>query len=117
MKITIIALVVVVAIAFGYGTKAFAQASGQVAFVVSNQQTETLGQVTVSTSSGDNYLTVPGSSTDTVSISDTAISITIFGQVVPQGQQAYVTLPDQTVVAVLWETQCEVVVVDKDEIQ
>ena len=102
-----------VAIIFGYSAKA----SAQVTFVVSNQQSEGLGQVTVSTDSGDNYLTVPGNSTDTVSISDTATSITICGQTVPQGQQAYVTLPNQTVVAVMWETQCEVVVVDKDVIE
>jgi hypothetical protein len=117
MKITFITLVIIVVVALGYGSRAFAQTSGPVTFVVSNQQTETLGEVTVSTASGDNFLAVPGSSTDTVSISDTATSITIFGQTVPQGQQAYVTLPDQTVVAVMWETQCEVVVVDKDEIQ
>jgi hypothetical protein len=116
MKTSIITLAIIVVVAFGYGSKALAQASGQVTFVVSNQQVETLGQVTVSTASGDNYLVVPGSSTDTVSITDTATSITIFGQIVPQGQQAYITLPDQTVVAVMWETQFEVVVVDKDEI-
>jgi hypothetical protein len=114
MKITFFfAIIFMVAIIFGYSAKA----SAQVTFVVSNQQSEGLGQVTVSTDSGDNYLTVPGNSTDTVSISDTATSITICGQTVPQGQQAYVTLPNQTVVAVMWETQCEVVVVDKDVIE
>jgi hypothetical protein len=113
MKIeSFLAIVLMLAIIFGYSGKA----SAQVTFVVSNQQVESLGQVTVSTASGNNYLTVDGNSTDTVSISDTATSITIFGQTVPQGQQAYVTLPDQTVVAVMWETQCEVVVVDKDVI-
>jgi hypothetical protein len=113
MKITLLAIILMVAISFGYTAKA----SAQVTFVVSNQQTESLGPVTVSTASGDNFLLVPGNSTDTVNISDTATSITINGQTIPQGQQAYVTLPDQTIVAVMWETQCEVVVVDKDEIQ
>ncbi len=115
MKITIITLVIVLAVALGYGS-AFAQTSGQIAFVVSNQQAEGLGTVTVSTASNNYYLAVPGSSTDTVAIPDTATSITINGQTVPQGQQAYVTLPDQTVVAVMWETPCEAIVVDKDEI-
>jgi hypothetical protein len=113
MKITLLfAIVFMVAIIFGFSGKA----SAQVTFVVSNQQPEGLGQVMISTDGGNNYLTVPGNTTDTVSIADTATSIMIFGQIVPQGQQAYITLPDQTVVAVMWETQCEVVVVDKDEI-
>ena len=90
--------------------------SAQTTFVVSNQQAEGLGQVTVTTPSGDNYLTVPGNSTDTASISGTAMSITINGQTVPQGQQALVTLPDATVVGVKWDSTSEVVVLDKDEI-
>ena len=111
--ILLILLVAVLVAPFGYVGKA----SAQTTFIVSNQQAKSLGQVTVSTASNHYYVTVPGSSTDTVTISDTATSITINGQAVPQGQQAYVTLPDQTVVAVMWETKCDVVVVDKDEIQ
>jgi hypothetical protein len=111
MKKALMALIIMVA-AVGFDGKA----SAQTTFVVSNQQADGLGTVTVSTASGDNYLLVPGNSTDTVGISDTATSITIYGQTVPQGQQAYVTLPDQTVVAVMWETQCEVIIIDPDEL-
>ncbi len=109
---TLVVLIMVVLASMGYIGKVSAQAS----FVVSNQQAEALGAVTVSTVSGNSYLPVNGNSTDTDAISGTAISITIFGQTVPQGQQAYVTLPDQTVVVVTWQTPSEVVVVDKDEI-
>jgi hypothetical protein len=111
MKTTLMALIIMVAAA-GFDGKASAQTS----FVVSNQQADSLGQVMVSTNSGNFYLAVPGNSTDSINIPDTAISITINNQPVPQGQQAYVTLPDQTVVAVMWETQCEVIVIDPDEI-
>ncbi len=116
MKKLRITLTAVIMGTLGFAGNAFAQTGGQVTFIISNQQLEGLGAVTVSDSGGNSYLNVDGNSSDTAAISDTATSITIFGQTVPQGQQAYVTLPDQTVVGVMWETPCEVVVVDKDEI-
>jgi hypothetical protein len=114
MKRRIITLIAVVTGTLGFAGNAFAQTGGQVTFIISNQQSEGLGSVTVSDSSGNSYVNVYGNSSDTITISDTATSITIYGQTVPQGQAAYVTLPDQTVLAVMWETPCEVVVVDKD---
>jgi hypothetical protein len=113
-KITLIAVMMGT---LGFAGKTFAQTGGQVTFIVSNQQSEALGSVTVSDSGGNSYVNVFGNSTDTVTISDTATSITIYSQTVPQGQGAYITLPDQTVLAVMWETPCEVVVVDKDVIE
>jgi hypothetical protein len=116
MKTITITLIAIIMGTLGFAGNAFAQTGGQVTFIISNQQSEGLGQVTVSDSGGNSYVNVFGNSSDTATISDTATSITIFGQTVPQGQQAYVTLPDQTVVAVMWESSSEVVVVDKDEI-
>jgi hypothetical protein len=117
MKTKLIALAMMLTATLGYEGKASAQASGQgLTFQISNQQSESLGTVTVTSQDQGFYVAVPGTSFDSVDIDDTAISITIFGQTVPQGQQAYVTLPDGTIVAVLWETTSEVIVLDKDEI-
>jgi hypothetical protein len=114
MKRTIAILVAIIA-TLGFSEKAFSQTSG-LTFQVSNKQSETLGTVTVSTTSGDYYVSAPGNSTDTVTISDTATSVTIYGQTVPQGQNADITLPDQTVVAVIWTSPCSIIVLDPDEI-
>ncbi len=118
MKKTIATLVVTAA-TLGFGGNAFAQAQGQggLTFQISNQQSESLGQVTVSTVSGDAYVNVPDSSVDSVIISDTATSITICGQIVLQGQTTYVALPDQTIIGVVWQNPCQVIVLDRDEIE
>ena len=115
MKTALFSLLVTLALSFGFLNNTFAQSSG-ISFTVSNQQIAGLGSVTVSTPSGDYYLAVPGNSNDTVAISDTATSITINGQTVPQGVKAIVTLASGTQVAVLWISPCNVVVVDKGEI-
>ena len=116
MKTKLIAFAMMLTATLGYEGKASAQASQGLTFQISNQQSESLGAVTVTSQDQGFYVAVPGSSVDSVDIDDTAISITIFGQTVPQGQQAYVTLPDGTIVAVLWATTSEVIVLDKDEI-
>jgi hypothetical protein len=115
MKRTIASLVILAA-ALGFGGKSFAQSSGPT-FYVSNQQSENVGTVTVTDSSGNYYVSAPGNSTDSVTITNAAISVMIYGQTVPQGQKAYITLPDQTVVGVLWQSPNCIVVVDKDEIE
>jgi hypothetical protein len=113
MKTTFLTLVITLAVALGFiGT-----ASAQTSFTVSNQQFESLGTVTVTSPSGDYYLAVPGNSNDTVAIADTVTSITIYSQIVPQSVQAYVTLADGTVLAVMWVTPSSVIVVDRREIE
>ncbi len=116
MKKTLLAFAAMVATTLGFEGNSFAQAQN-LTFQISNQQAESLGEVTVSSPDAGFFVSVPGNSNDTVDIDDTAASITIFGQTVPQGQQAYVTLPDGTIVAVIWGNPCEVIVLDKDEIQ
>jgi hypothetical protein len=115
MKLKLLTAIVAVAATLGFESMAFAQIS----FQISNQQSESLGQVTVTAASGGYYVNVDGNSTDTVNISDTVpvASVTIYGQVVPQGQNAIVTLPDQTIVAVMWQSPNAVIVLDKDEIE
>jgi hypothetical protein len=113
MKLKLLTAIVTVAAVLGFESMAFAQIS----FQISNQQSESLGQVTVSAPSGGYYVNVDGNSSDTVSISDTSVvSVTIYGQTVPQGVNAFITLPDQTVVAVMWQSPNAVIVLDKDEI-
>jgi hypothetical protein len=116
MKTILLAISITVLATLSLVGSATAQGSG-ISFQVSNQQAELLGQVTVSTVDGNFYLVVPGNSSDTVTIADTAISLTIEGQVVPQGVNAFVTLQDGKVVEVLWATPCNVVVIDTGEIE
>jgi hypothetical protein len=115
MKTTLLAVAITLTLATGFVNKTFAQSSGNL-FSVSNQQSKSLGSITISASIGDDYLAVPGNSNDTVDIPDTATSIVIYGQVVPQGIQAFVTLPDGTIVAVMWVTPNSVIVVDRGEL-
>jgi hypothetical protein len=115
MKTTLFSILVAIAMSFGFANKTFAQSSG-ISFTVSNQQITGLGTVTVATPSGDYYLAVLGMSSDTLATSDTATSITINGQTVPQGLKAIVTLASGTQVAVIWISPCNVVVVDEKEI-
>jgi hypothetical protein len=115
MKTTLLAVAITFSVAIGFVNETFAQSPGNL-FSISNQQSKSLGSVTISAPSGDEYLAVPGNSNDTVDIPDTATSIAIYGQVVPQGIQAFVTLPDGTIVAVMWVTPNSVIVVDRGEL-
>ncbi len=91
----------------------FAQASGS-AFVALNQQSQSLGEITINTPSGDYYLAAPGNSNDTLAIADTATSVTINGQTVPQGRNAILQLVSGKFVAVLWPALNCIVVIDED---
>lgn len=112
MKTTLLALVITLAATLGFVNSSFAQASGNT-FQISNQQSQSLGEVTISTEGGNYYTTVPGNTNDTVAVADTAISITINGQTVPQGVKAIVTLTGGTQVAVMWVTPNYVVIIDE----
>ncbi len=116
MKTTLFASFLTLATLFGFANTSFAQSSGN-SFVVTNQQSESVGQITVTAPGGNYYLTLPGNASDTIALSDTAvISITINGQTVPEGMKAIVTLASGTQVGVIWITPNNVVVVDKGEI-
>jgi hypothetical protein len=116
MKTTLLVLVITMMAASGFENNTFAQ-TARGSFTVTNQQAEALGTVTITVPSGDYYLTVPGSTIDTIAIADTATSITINGQTVPRGEKALITLPDETIVAVVWGTPCNVIVFDGREIE
>ena len=71
-------------------------------FQISNQQTDALGTVTVTSPAGDYYVSVGGNENDTVQIADTAVSVTINGQTIPQGKAAIIQLASGKQVEVLW---------------
>ncbi len=117
MKSTLLALVVTLATTFGFEGRSFAQLSGGDSFIVSNQQSQSLGAMTITAPSDIFYATVTGMSTDTIAISDTVVlSITINNQVVPQGVKAIVTLPGDKQVAVLWPVPNEILVIDESQL-
>ncbi len=111
MKTTLLTLVITLAAALGFANRS---AAATISFQISNQQAESLGQVTVSTAGGNYYVNVPGNSTDSVSISDTATSVTINGQTVPQGQKAIIQLPSGKAVEVLWTSPNSITVINED---
>jgi hypothetical protein len=115
MKTALLSMLAAIAVSFGFANKSSAQTSG-ISFAVSNLQYESLGTITVSTPSGNYYLAVPGNSNDTATIADTVTSITIEGQTVPRSVMAVVTMADGTLLAVLWISPCNVVIIDDKEI-
>src|ERR1017187_6150668 len=76
-----------------------------VQFTVFNQQSDPLGTVTIVTDLGNSYLNVQGNSTDTTTIADPAMLVTIDGQTIPQGVKAYMTLATGKVVMLIWVSQ------------
>ncbi len=113
MKKTLLTLIIAFVSVVGFTDRSLAQSSGYT-FQVSNQQSESLGNITISTSAGDPYLSVPGNSNDTLPISDTANSVTINGQTVPQGVRAVLQLPSGKFVILMWTAQDAIVVIDDD---
>ncbi|MDP4200291.1 MAG: hypothetical protein Q8922_10305 [Bacteroidota bacterium] len=89
--------------------------SAMITFTVQNQQTESLGTVTVSCVDGDFYVTVAGSSSASVDIPDSATSITICGTMVPVGQKTELHLASGKLVEVLWSGAAPTII-DPDEI-
>ena len=112
-KTTLFSLLITLAVTFGFANQTFAQSSGK-SFAASNQQSESLGQMTISSPSGDYYLTVPGMSNDTAQIPDTATSVTINGQMVPSGVKAIVQLQSGKFVMLLWPALNTITVIDTD---
>ena len=112
MKTTLLILAISFAATLGFANKTFAQANGN-SFQVSNQQAEGLGTVTITAPSGDYYLPVQGNSNASMPIPDTAISVTINGQVVPMGVQAIVTLASGKQVVVMPQGPNAIAVIDE----
>ena len=108
-----IALAIVIALAATLGFSNRAVADDPITFQVSNQQSDGLGQVTVSTQGGNYYVNVGGNETDTVGIASTATSVTINGQTVPQGVKAIIQLQSGKSVEVLWTSTNAIAVIDE----
>ncbi len=115
MKTVLLALAISVAAAFGFTNKTLAQGVGNT-FQISNLQLLGLGEVTVTAPSGSYYASVPGLSTQSVPIPDTATSVTINGQIVPSGLKAVVQLQSGALVVVIWTSPNAIVVLDEGEI-
>ena len=88
-----------------------------ISFAINNQQSESLGTVTVSTLGGDTYLDVPGNTNASTDIASAAASVTINGQQVSQDVNADVTLPSSKVVVVQWVSPSIIAVMDKEILQ
>ena len=114
MKTTLLLLAISLAATFGFANTSFAQSNGT--FTVVNQSTQNLGQVTINTPSGNYYVSAPAQSTDTVSISDTAVSVSINGQIAPIGQKAVVQVANGNFVIVMWTGSNTIVVIDENEL-
>ncbi|MFI5201045.1 MAG: hypothetical protein ACHQNE_01490 [Candidatus Kapaibacterium sp.] len=114
MKTLVLTLALTLAVSLGFTKAGFA--TGSIQFQISNQQADALGQVTVSTAGGDYYANVPGNSVVPVQIPDTAASVTINGQVVPQGQNATVTLATGKTVQVIWASANAIDIIDEGTI-
>lgn len=91
--------------------------SSTVTFSITNQQPVPVGTVTVNTLAAGYNVTVTDVTTYSVDIDDNAVSVTINGQSLSNGQKGLVTLADGTVVGVMWTATNAIVIVDKDEIQ
>jgi hypothetical protein len=114
-KTTLFSLVIVLALTLGFTQTTFAQSSGN-AFMALNQQSQSLGEITINAPNGNYYMAVPGMSNDTLSMLDTAISVTINGQTVPQGTNAILQLVSGKFVAVLWPALNTVVIIDEGQL-
>jgi hypothetical protein len=112
IKTTLFSLLLTLALSLGFTSNTFAQMSGS-GFVVLNQQPESLGSITINTPSEDYYLTVPGMSNDTAQMSDTATSVTINGQTVPQGKNGILQLVSGQFVAVMWPALNSIIIIDE----
>jgi hypothetical protein len=113
MKTTLFSLFITLVATLGFASNTFAQSSGN-SFAIANQQSESLGEVTITAPSGDFYLSAPGNTNDTVAMADTATSVTIYGQTVPKGIMAVIQLHSGKFVAVLWPALNTIVVIDED---
>jgi hypothetical protein len=112
MKTTLLSLLVTLALTLGFTNNTFAQTLGD-PFVVLNEQSQSISSITINTPSGDYYLAAPGMSNDTAQISDTAISVTINGQTVPQGKNAILQLVNGQFVAVMWPALNSIIIIDE----
>ncbi|GEM_PF-5020919 len=110
MKFFVFTTLLALASIFAFPNKGL---TADVSFQISNQQSDPLGQVTVSTQPQNYYVNVPGNSTDSVTIADPAISITINGQTVPVGTNAIVQLASGKMVEVMWTSTTSVTVIDQ----
>jgi hypothetical protein len=115
IKTTLFSLLITLAISLGFTQTTFGQSSGS-AFVASNQQSQSLGEITINTPGEGYYLAAPGMTNDTVAIPDTAISVTINGQTVPQGTNAILQLLSGKFVMVMWPALNTIIVIDDGEL-
>ena len=90
--------------------------TNDISFEISNQQPLGVGTVTVSTADQDYYVPVPNETDYYVLIPEQAVSVTIAGTVIGNGNQALVALPSGDTVGVKWPSNGAVVIVDRDEI-
>ena len=85
-----------------------------VTFEIHNQQTESLGLVTITALGGDAEIVVPGLTDTTITLPGNALSVTICGQDVSQGVTGYVTLASTKEVEVHWPSSNKVIVIDEE---
>ena len=110
-----LAAFLMLAASLSFANRAAASAADTIQFQISNQQADALGEVTISTSVGDYYLNVGSNETDFTQIGDTALSVTINGQTIPQGQKALIQLPSGEQVEVMWPAPNAIDVIDEGE--
>jgi hypothetical protein len=115
MKIAHLILAISLAATFGFANTSFAQSSGN-SFVVANLSTQNVGEVTINTPDGNYYVSAPAQTTDSVSIADTATSVTINGVADPNGQKALIQLASGNFIVVMWTGPNSIVIVDEGEI-
>lgn len=118
MKKFQLAIIITLLLTVGFTRDIVAQTSGgSTQFIVSNQKSVALGQLTVSTTDADYYLNVSSNSSDTITISDTLVnSVTINNQVIPEKVNAIITLQGGAQAEVIWPTQNEIIVLDPEEL-
>ena len=102
MKLLTLVLAILIASTLGHSN---VNAQTLNTFQISNQQADPLGTVTVTSPGGNYYVSVAGIETDSVQITGTAISVTVNGQTIPQGQAAIIQLATGKQVEVLWTSQ------------
>jgi hypothetical protein len=115
MKTVFLILAISIASTFGFANTTFAQSSGNT-FQVTNQSTQDLGLVTVTAPSGNYNLNVPAQSQESITIPDTAMSVTINGQTVPVGPKVVVQLQSGKFVIVMSPAPNMIVVIDQNEL-